>query len=105
MNGTVVAKIAKIAICVFIIGIFMSLFSTDGYEKQVEKEMSKIEYQVANDAVRQYELAKKHGDPIDVYVHAGLVAAAYLQAEDEENYKKWKNIERQEAKNAGMPNF
>jgi hypothetical protein len=32
-----------------------------------------------------------------------MVAVAYLQANDEANYKKWKAIEKQEAKKAGMP--
>jgi len=35
-------------------------------------------------------------------VQAGIVAAAYLQAQDEVNYKKWKNIQEQEAQNIGV---
>lgn len=62
-----------------------------------------IENQVALDSEKQYEIAKNNGNAIDAYVHAGMVAAAYLQAEDEVNYKKWKEIEKEEANNAGMP--
>lgn len=64
--------------------------------------MQKIENQVAADAVKQYEIAKKNGSAMDAYVQAGMVAAAFLQAKDEENYKKWKKIEEEEAKNVGL---
>ena len=64
--------------------------------------MQKIENQVALDAEKQYEIAKKGDDKMQTYVQAGLVAAAYLQAKDQENYNKWKAIEKEEAKNAGM---
>ncbi len=74
-----------------------------GLEQQAAKQMQTIENQVAADAVKQYEIAKNSGNAIDAYVHAGMVAAAYLQAKDEPNYKKWKDIEKQEAINAGMP--
>ena len=39
---------------------------------------------------------------MDAYVAAGMVSAAFLQAKDEENYKKWKAIEKDEAKRAGV---
>lgn len=74
-----------------------------GLQHQAAKQMQTIENQVAEDAVKQYNIAKSSGNAMDAYVHAGLVAAAYLQAKDEANYKKWKNIEKQEAKNVGMP--
>jgi hypothetical protein len=45
--------------------------------------MRSIEHDVAVDALRQYEISKTGGDPVDVCVHAGLVSAAYLQAKDE----------------------
>ena len=65
--------------------------------------MESAEKQVADDAVKQYEIVKRNGDPADICVHAGLVSAAYAQSKDEENYKKWKEIERAECKSAGMP--
>lgn len=68
-----------------------------------EKQMDNIENKVAEDAVKQYEIAKQNGSKMDAYVQAGMVCAAYLQANDQENYKKWKEIERQEAKAAGIP--
>ncbi|MBT3278392.1 MAG: hypothetical protein HN370_03355 [Phycisphaerales bacterium] len=62
-----------------------------------------VEQQVASDMIKQYDIAKKNGTAIDAYVQASMVAAAFLQAEDETNYIKWKQIEKQEAKRAGMP--
>jgi hypothetical protein len=73
-----------------------------GLEQQAAHDMGQIEQQVAADAVKQYEIAKRSGSAMDAYVHAGLVCAAYLQAKDEANYQKWKAIERQEGIRAGM---
>lgn len=72
-------------------------------EQQGQDDMRRIEQQVAEDFEAQYDIAKRNGSAIDAYVAAGFVAAAYLQAEDEANYQRWKAIERQEARRAGMP--
>ncbi len=93
-----------------ITGLIVSLlgfayFYGGGIEHHAAREMQKIERQVAEDAVRQYEIAKRNGSAMDAYVHAGLVAAAYLQAKDERNYKKWKEIEAAEAARAGLSAF
>lgn len=62
----------------------------------------KIKNQVVEDCLKQYEIAKRSGTARDAYVHAGLVAAAYLQAHDEVNYKVWKEIERKDGLLAGI---
>ena len=49
---------------------------------------------MAADAVRQYNIAARNGSPIDICVQAGIVAAAYLQAENEAEYARWKKIEK-----------
>lgn len=95
-------KSLKIIIGVVVLIIALSFIFGGGVEEQAKKELDKIENQVANDAVKQYEIAKKNGSAMDAYVQAGIVAAAYLQANDEENYKKWKKIEEEEAKNVGL---
>ena len=82
---------------------FMWYFYGGGLEKQAGKEMQRIENQVAADAVRQYEIAKRSGSAMDACVQADLVAAAYLQAKDEANYQKWKAISREEHDRAGVP--
>lgn len=61
-----------------------------------------IERQVAEDVEKQYELAVKGGDKIEIAVNAGLVAEAYKQAHDEENYLKWKKIENDAKNTAGL---
>jgi len=71
-------------------------------ERQAAVEMRRIENQVAADAVKEYQIAKRSGTAMDAYVQAGLVAAAYLQANDEPNFKKWKEIEKAEARRAGI---
>ena len=95
-------KSLKIIIGVVVLIIALSFIFGGGAEEQAKKELDKIENQVATDAVKQYEIAKKNGSAMDAYVQAGIVAAAFLQANDEENYKKWKKIEEEEAKNVGI---
>lgn len=92
----------KIIFGTIVIVIFLGYFFGGGLEKQAQKEMDKIENQVALDAEKQYEIAKKNGSDMDAYVQSGMVAAAYLQAEDENNYKKWKEIENELAKKIGL---
>lgn len=62
-----------------------------------------IENKVADDAVDQYNIAKRQGDKIQICVQAGLVAAAYLQAKDETNYNKWQAIKKSDCNTAGIP--
>ena len=95
----------KIGIGVIVFLVLMSYLFGGGLEEQAKSDLDKIELQVALDAEKQYDIVKRNGNAIDAYVQAGLVAAAYLQANDEENYKKWKEIEKEEAKNAGMPTY
>lgn len=91
----IISAIALLVILYFIFG--------GGKEEYVASEMNKIENQVALDFEKQYEIAKKNGGALEAYTAAAQVAAAYLQAKDEPNYKKWKDIEKEEAKRAGMP--
>lgn len=62
-----------------------------------------LEQKVATDSVTQYGIAQRNGTAIDHCVQAGLVTAAYLQAQDETNYKKWKAIENNDCASAGVP--
>ncbi len=86
------------AIIVFF--VLVSIFSGDG--EYTSFTMSGIEQQVAQDAVDQYNIAKRQGDAIQICVQAGLVSAAYLQAEDEGNYNLWKSTERSDCNRAGI---
>jgi len=77
-------------------------FFGGGLEHQAAKDMNRIEQQVAEDAVKQYEIAKRSGTSMDACVHAGLVSAAYVQAKDESNYQRWKAIEKSDCAIAGV---
>jgi hypothetical protein len=71
-------------------------------ERQAAIELQRIEDQVAVDSVNQYNIAKRQGDPIQICVQAGMAAAAYLQAKDEANYRRWKAIEKADCEAAGL---
>lgn len=77
--------------------------AADASKERATNHLQAIQNQVAEDAAKQYEIAKRNGSKIDAFVHAQLTAAAYLQAQDEVNYQKWKAIEAKERENAGMP--
>lgn len=95
-------KILKGLLIIIGVLVFIGYFYGGGLENHAEMEMNKIEIQVAEDAIKQYEIAKRNGSDIDAYTQASFVATAFLQAKDEANYKKWKNIEQKEAKNIGL---
>ena len=61
-----------------------------------------IETHVADDAVKQFEIAERQGDKVQVCAQAGLVAAAELQAKDDAAYAKWKSIEKSVCYQAGL---
>jgi hypothetical protein len=65
--------------------------------------MQGIKDQVAEDAVKQYEIAAQQGDKMQKCVQAGLVSAAYLQAQNQEQYNLWKAKERVDCSLAGVP--
>ncbi len=96
-------KSIKIILGVVIIIFIIYFFVGGGEQKYVSEKMQETSNTVADDAVKQYEIAKRQGDKTQIYVQAGMVCAAYLQAKDEQNYRKWKEIEKQAAKDAGMP--
>lgn len=86
----------------FAVGVIWFYFG-GGLEKQAAKEMHRIEGDVASDMVKQYNIAKTSGNPIDTCVHAGMVSAAYLQAKDNAGYAKWKGIQSRDCEAAGLP--
>ena len=92
-------KIAVFAI-IIIVGSIIAVSVTS--DSVVTSTMQDIENQVAADAVKQFEIAKKNGSTMDAYSAASMVKAAYLQANDEENYQKWHDIEQDLAKQLGL---
>ena len=83
-------------------GVGLWWYAGGGMDHQVAQDMSKIEDQVAQDAVNQYNIAVRQGDAMQICVQAGLVSAAYLQAKDEPNYQTWKRAEQKDCKRAGV---
>lgn len=54
--------------------------------------------QVADDYQSQYQIAKGNGDKARMCALAGLVATAYLNAKDDENYRLWRYYEQKDCK-------
>ncbi|WP_167759699.1 hypothetical protein [Massilia horti] len=96
-QNTIAAIIGVIAA-----GYFGWFYIGGGLEKQAAIDMRKIENQVADDSVKQYRIAKESGTMMDRCVHAGMVSAAFIQAQDQGNYAKWKQIESEDCKAAGL---
>jgi hypothetical protein len=79
------------------------MFWGGGLEREADKTMDDIHHQVVADSLAQYKITKQSGAPIDSCVQAGLVAASYLQAQDQANYAKWKRVEGRDCEAAGIP--
>ena len=68
----------------------------------VNNTMDDIYKKVMYDAIEQYNIAAREGDPMQMYTQAGLVVAACLQAQDEEAYRAWKKTQKELAKQIGL---
>ncbi len=58
---------------------------------------------VIDSAIREYNIVAENGSVMDRCVRAGLVQEAYLQAQDTENYKVWKQKKEHDCALAGVP--
>ena len=67
----------------------------DQYKKNVQEQL------IVN-TIEQYKIDKKSGSLMEICVQAGIVAGAYKSILDEENYKKWKAIERDDCSKVGV---
>lgn len=71
-----------------------------------QKEAVKNAHKVMIDSsLRQYEIVKRQGSATDVCIHANAIQGAYLGAEDEANYAKWRVIAQNDCKVAGVPSL
>jgi hypothetical protein len=68
----------------------------------VNSQLHDVQNRVAQDAIEQYNIAVRQGDNNQIFVQAGMVSAAFLQAKDEINYRKWKQIEDSIGHKIGM---
>ena len=80
---------------ILVVGFCISLFSRFAPSADPAYRSISIEDQVAQNAVKEYQIAAREGDLLQMYTQAGFCSAAFLQAHDEENYRKWKAIEHQ----------
>lgn len=87
-----------------ILGVLAVAVGLGGCDQMMEDQMAGIHSQVAEDAEAQYRIASSSGSAMDKCVQAGLVSAAYLQAQDENQYQRWKAIEQTDCTAAGLPN-
>lgn len=83
------------------IWIYTSIGGNVG-DKLVAQQIANVEAEVAADAVKEYEIAKRQGDAMQICVQAGFVSAAYLQAKNESHYQQWKATEKGDCKRAGV---
>ncbi|OGG49283.1 hypothetical protein A3C18_02300 [Candidatus Kaiserbacteria bacterium RIFCSPHIGHO2_02_FULL_54_11b] len=88
-----------------VVAVLIGSFYLYGFAFNPQKQMDDINIQVAQDAITQYKIVLKSGDPIQICVQAGMVSAALLQAKDEEAYLKWKKTEDANCARAGVPNY
>jgi hypothetical protein len=61
-----------------------------------------VEQKVVDETIQEYRIVKRTGRRNDICMAAMSVSAAYLQAQDDENYRKWKQIEDSDCAAAGM---
>jgi hypothetical protein len=87
----------------FVLGaIYYFTAGREHHEQEVVNSMNDITAKVADDAVAQYQIAKRQGDPMQICVQAGMVSAAYLQAKNEGAYNQWKATEKADCGTAGL---
>jgi hypothetical protein len=98
------SEIAKGWLGILVVGGLAWYYFGGGLEKQADQDLYRIETKVAQDSVQEYEIANRHGSKIDICVHAGLVAAAYIfRPKMNRIYQRWKSVERKDCAAAGMP--
>ena len=69
-----------------------------GLEMHFENKRLDIYKHIASDAVEQYNIIKQTGGHAKICLHARIVAASYLKANDEAKYQQWKEIGEIECK-------
>ncbi len=93
--------IAAFIIIIFVLSILLAMAMPS--PEEVDQAVTDIEVQVAEDAEAQFKMVRASGTLIDQCVQAGLVAAAWLQAQDAGKYDQWKDVEERACANAGVP--
>ena len=71
---------------------------TTGWSQQTDQLLTQAKDKVAADAISQYNIAAKQGDPVQMCAQATMVTAALLQAQDSANYERWKVVEKRDCR-------
>jgi hypothetical protein len=96
-------RIMKFIISLFLFIALMAIIGSGSDKKQVTGRaqqqtqfqpkpsfMDDVNQKVISDAEEEYQIANRSGNATDRCVHAGIVAAAYIQAHDQSGYQRWK---------------
>ncbi len=89
---------------IFILLILIYFLFTTGSSDTGQYQTNETKNQVAQEAIKQYNIVKRNGSGIEASLHAGFVAEAFLQIGDKENYTKWIKIKEQEERDAKNAN-
>ncbi|MDH3347189.1 MAG: hypothetical protein OEM02_03695 [Desulfobulbaceae bacterium] len=83
------------------IAVFL-LISRIEWVRQTNDEIRKIDNQVVQYVLHQYEMVKEQGDPYKICHQASIVRATYFEVNDVTNYRKWKKIEKSDCKRSQL---
>ena len=64
----------------------------------IDKEVTKFQYDLIEGEIDKFNFAVKHAEPVEVCMQAGVIVQFFLNAKDEKNYKKWKEVEKKHCK-------
>lgn len=87
-----------------VVGLVLVVGMLGGGAWWASTAMQRNASQVAADLEAQYEIQRNAGARnIDLGVRAGIIAEAYLQSQDPQQYRRWKAIADWHMREAGMP--
>ena len=96
-----VLVIVCVALVLFIIGGFLSMVTPSGYtsetvHRQAAVTMKSIHLDVAKDYERQYYNIAVYGSKAEKCAYAGMVSAAWNQANNMNKFREWKRTENRD---------
>lgn len=97
-------------VCLLAMVTCMSQLTTPGTKlaatsSGVDGRMQAIKDKVADDAVKQFSITQESGTAMDRCTQAGMVAAAFLQAQKSAEYANWKRVQKENCAAAGLGRF
>lgn len=88
------AVIVAAVLAFAIVGLFA--FAALSFISGVKRAASVPQPSIVERWIAGYEIAVRNNHHTDASALAGLISASYLQANDEENYRKWKDLSGEE---------